>query len=407
MKTNKVKSAMDERVEAICWSETNTKNVLQKIREEGQLTKKKIPTALSAAIILLLILVVTALAESKWGLMQWFSGNDTTEAISSAKPETVQQAECPQATFQLTEAASDGYGLYIDVLCIPKESQILLLNASVDPNETTIGEIGIDSDDSQKTVGIWAAENGYTSLYQVLLYSGHWLNYENLEHSNPASFDSSVNSTMHINNNGSCNILISGSDIGPYHEYELSCWCVPYTRSANNTWEIEPAQPDQYTTLRFTVPEEKRQQSRIIASYYPSEEPTGEYLKIERTDIVSSGLSTYIVIKYTLTEKGRANANCFNPPIFYLSQPEALAADHLIKDRAMHGRAEISIDNQITYQYYYSCTLPEELPDEISISAFSSAREMTDDSLLYDSFSYEETGLSEETKMVRSTDSYK
>ena len=73
----------------------------------------------------------------------------------------------------------------------------------------------------------------------------------------------------------------------------------------------------------------------------------------------------------------------------------------------MHGRAEISIDNQITYRYYYSCTLPEELPDEISISAFSSAREMTDDSLLYDSVSYEETGLSEETKMVRSTDSYK
>ncbi len=402
---------MVERVESTRWSEINTENVLQKIREEEHLANKRIPTALTAAIILLLILAVTALAESKWGLMQWFSGNDTTEAISTAKPEIVQQAECPQVTFQLTEAASDGYGLYIDVLCIPKEPQILLLNASVDPNETTVGEIGIDSDDSQKTVGIWAAENGYTSLYRVLLYSGHWLNYENLEHSNPASFDSSVNSTMHINDNGSCNILISGSDIGPYHEYELSCWCIPYTRSANNTWEVEPAQPDQYTTLRFTVPEEKRQQSRIVASYYPSEELTDGYLKIERTDIVSSDLSTYVVTKYTLTEKGRENANCFNPPIFYLSQPESLAADHLIKGQAMHGRAEISIDNHITYQYYYSCTLPEELPGTICISAFSSAREVTETGILYgdlhnEAFSYEDTGLLEETKMVRNAEGF-
>ena len=133
--------------------ETNTENVLQRIREEEHLTKKRIPTALSVAIILLLILAVTALAESKWGLIQWFSGNNTTEAISTTKPEIVQQTECPQATFLLTEAVSDGYGLYIDVLCIPKESQILLLNASVDPNETAVGDIGIDSDDSQKTVG--------------------------------------------------------------------------------------------------------------------------------------------------------------------------------------------------------------------------------------------------------------
>ena len=280
------------------------------------------------------------------------------------------------------------------VLCIPKESQILLLNASVDPNETAVGNIGIDSDDSQKTVGAWATENGYTSLYRVLLYSGHWLNDDNLEHSNPASFDSSVNSTMHINDNGSCNILISGSDLGPSHEYELSCWCVPYTRTANNAWEIEQAQSDQYTTLRFTVPEEKRQQSRIIASYYPAEEVTDGYLKIERTDIVSSDLSTYIVTKYTLTEKGLENANCFNPPIFYLSQPESLEADHLIKNRAMHGRAEISTDNQIVYQYYYSCTLPDKLPDEISISAFSSAKEVTD------------TDLSEATKMIRSIDEF-
>ena len=394
MKTNKIKKAMDERVAATHWSETNTENVLQRIREEEHLTKKRIPTALTAAIILLLILAVTALAESKWGLIQWFSGNNTTAAISTTKPEIVQQTECPQATFLLTEAVSDGYGLYIDVLCIPKESQILLLNASVDPNETAVGNIGIDSDDSQKTVGAWATENGYTSLYRVLLYSGHWLNDENLEHSNPASFDSSVNSTMHINDNGSCNILISGSDLGPSHEYELSCWCVPYTRTANNAWEIEQAQSDQYTTLRFSVPEEKRQQSRIIASYYPAEEATDGYLKIESTDIVSSDLSTYIVTKYTLTEKGFENANCFNPPVFYLSQPESLEADHLIKNRAMHGRAEISTDNQIVYQYYYSCTLPDKLPDEISISAFSSAKEVT------------YTDLSEATKMIRSIDEF-
>ena len=394
MKTNKIKNAMDERVEATRWSDINTEHVLQRIREEEHLTKKRIPTALSAAIILLLILAVTALADSKWGLMQWFSGNNTAAVISTAKPEIIQQAECPQATFQLTEAAADGYGLYIDVLCIPKDPHILLLNASVDPNETAVGDIGIDSDDSQKTVGAWAVENGYTSLYRVLLYSGHWLNDENLEHSNPASFDSSVNSTMHINDNGSCNILISGSDLGPSHEYELSCWCVPYTRYANNTWEIEQAQPDQYTTLQFTVPEENRQQSRIMVSYYPVEESTDGYLKIERTDIVSSNLSTYIVTKYTLMEKGLENANRFNPPIFYLSQPESLEADHLIKNRAMHGRAEISTDNQIVYQYYYSCTLPDKLPDEISISAFSSAKEVTD------------TDLSEATKMIRSIDEF-
>ena len=110
---------MDERVEATRWSDINTEHVLQRIREEEHLTKKRIPTALSAAIILLLILAVTALADSKWGLMQWFSGNNTAAVISTAKPEIIQQAECPQATFQLTEAAADGYGLYIDVLCIP------------------------------------------------------------------------------------------------------------------------------------------------------------------------------------------------------------------------------------------------------------------------------------------------
>ena len=71
MKTNKIKKAMDERVAATHWSETNTENVLQRIREEEHLTKKRIPTALSVAIILLLILAVTALAESKWGLIQW------------------------------------------------------------------------------------------------------------------------------------------------------------------------------------------------------------------------------------------------------------------------------------------------------------------------------------------------
>ena len=93
MKTNKIKKAMDERFAATCWSEINTENVLRKIREEEHLTKKRIPTALTAAIILLLILAVTALADSKWGLMQWFSGNNKTEAISTAKPEIIQQAE--------------------------------------------------------------------------------------------------------------------------------------------------------------------------------------------------------------------------------------------------------------------------------------------------------------------------
>ena len=131
-----------------------------------------------------------------------------------------------------------------------------------------------------------------------------------------------------------------------------------------------------------------------MVSYYPVEESTDGYLKIERTDIVSSNLSTYIVTKYTLMEKGLENANRFNPPIFYLSQPESLEADHLIKNRAMHGRAEISTDNQIVYQYYYSCTLPDKLPDEISISAFSSAKEVTD------------TDLSEATKMIRSIDEF-
>lgn len=77
----------------------------------------------------------------------------------------------------------------------------------------------------------------------------------------------------------------------------------------------------------------------------------------------------------------------------------------------MHGRSEISINNQIAYQYYYSCVLPEELPDEISISTFSSAREVTDTDRLYDNlqnngFSYEDTSLSESTKMVRNAEGF-
>jgi len=97
MKMNIIKSAMTERVEAAHWSETDTMNVLQKIREEKHLTKKRTPTVLSVTIILLLILAVTVLAGSKWGMTQWLSDNYTTEVISTAKPEIIQQAEYPPA----------------------------------------------------------------------------------------------------------------------------------------------------------------------------------------------------------------------------------------------------------------------------------------------------------------------
>ncbi len=76
----------------------------------------------------------------------------------------------------------------------------------------------------------------------------------------------------------------------------------------------------------------------------------------------------------------------------------AAGAEEIITERE-HGDAKSkpNLDfllDHIHKSAYYSCTLPDKLPDEISISAFSSAKEVTD------------TDLSEATKMIRSIDGF-
>lgn len=375
MKTNNIKNEMQKRVSSTRWSEADTFHVLQKItEEEPAVAKRRMPAALSAALVLVLLLAVTALAESQWGLLHWFSNDQPAEAIVTVKPDMIYKRSCDIADIELTEAASDGYGLYINMRITPKDPKALFVNLHPD---NPVSMIGVHTDDPMKTIGDWAEEQGYR-IYDFDVDCGQYSLKENglVLTGTPASFDSYENSIMQLNDDGSFNLLLSGTDLGPGNKYRLYCSFWAYRKDTDGWWEWDQGSDSKHrTTIWFTVPEDKILDSRVIARYVPetSEDPSDDdYAEVQEMKIVNSALSSYVVTRYTLTEKGRAHANEFyKPPAFYLDGDQYTFYEMYpsYAKGEMYSWKEISGGEQPVYEFCYSRSLPDPIPDKISLDA--------------------------------------
>jgi len=363
---NDLKETLDHHLSTTQWTEENTENVLLKIKRDGSGRKKAIPGAMIAAIILLLFTMATVVADSKWGVLDWLSSfsDQPTAPIETARPALWDEKTTGQAIVMPVEAVTDGYGMYVSVLCTPAEPDTLLLNPSLNPNLDTVEKMGIPGD---QTIAAWAKDQGIGAIQQIYIFSAA---------PQLASFDARVSASMRLTEDGSSLIMLAGSNTEKDEFYDLTYRILPYVLSetddpSGEEWVLAenfsiPIPQEQIGTLRFSVTGGEVKDAKILASYRPEEIDPASFIQIQRVDLVRSTLADYYDVTYTLP-KGENHDEWM--PVFGISaeEREAFAYSALL----MHGRRERILPDG-SMEYSYICrTVIHDLPDAIGISGIA------------------------------------
>lgn len=350
---NDLKKLLDRQLSMTQWTADNTQNVLSSIRKEEPEMKRAFPAALVAALLLIILTTAAVLAETQWGVLDWlFPSSARPVPIETAVP-TVLEANGPESiAICLSEAVSDGYGLYVSVLCTPQEENTLLLNASLDPNRHLANEIGAASASDDQTIAAWARAQGFTAIRSVHLFSD--------AHSETASkqetFDSRVSAAMRLLDDGSSLILLAGSDLPGDGPYELTYTTIPYIAHETDespvpVWTLSEKTTDQQTgTLRFGIQKNEAKNIRRLASYLPDEDQPDGPLQIRRAELLQSPFASYFLVAYTVREDME---HVEMLPVFGPSMPSDGSQPFSWPDLFMHGRkAQRLADGAMEYTYF-------------------------------------------------------
>ncbi|MBR1586027.1 MAG: hypothetical protein IJ662_10840 [Clostridia bacterium] len=353
---NKLKEVLDRQLSATQWTAGDTQRVLATIQNEEPKRKKRPSIVLMAAIVTILLTTTVVLAEAQWGVLDWLfpSSTQPTVPIRTAHP-VVLAGEGPEAVqIRPLEAVTDGYGLYLSVLCTPENKNTLLLNASLDPNRDPVSQIGIEGAPGGETIAAWARAQGYTAIRAIHLFSDAQAE----RNAQQETFDSRVSAAMRWMDDGSSVIMLAGSWLDGDAVYSLHYAVIPYEFQENDppadgAWVLS-TRFDSWETgdVSFTMQERGEQSIRILASYKPANQDAADPIQIQRVDLLQSPLASYFSVTYTL--QGNADHGDMLPifgPAMQADDSGAFRWPRLY----MHGRkAQQLPDGRLEYTYF--CT---------------------------------------------------
>ena len=212
------------------------------------------------------------------------------------------------ATLSIREAVTDGYGIYLSIAAVPSSPDILLLDWSINPFESSPEIIGQVSDYPNQTLAEWAINHKYTQLIRLSIGSplpepythGRLISSEEYEAdptiadkqtvqsdrwsydlvSNGSGFDSYINRQMVLEEDGTSLIMIAGG-FTDQNKYDISCFMIPWRMTEDGKEDpvdynypgLDPNEPiydmdnRERGILSFAFPENPTVSSTILAEY--------------------------------------------------------------------------------------------------------------------------------------------
>ena len=337
-------------------------------------------------------------SDSEQILQEATASPSETEAIIPMEVAAISTESCEFdfATLSIREAVTDGYGIYLSVAAVPSNPDILLLDWSINPFESSPERIGRVSDDPDQTIAEWAVNHGYNQLIRLsigspspepythgrlvssekydpnptiadkqIVQSDGWLN--DLV-SNGSGFDSYINQQMVLEEDGTSLIMIAGG-YTDQKEYEIACFMVPWRMTKDGKEDpadydspgFDPKEPiydmnnRERGILSFSFPDKPLVSATVLAEY------DGEIPLLSNPEITS-----HIHVQFIRTS---LNDYC----LAEYSDPDRVY-EHLLvyKDETpgsfiSYSKLYVSCYqlNGETISFLRSCIVPNEFPETI------------------------------------------
>ena len=233
-----------------------------------------------------------------------------TEAIIPMEVVAISTESCEFdfATLSIREAVTDGYGIYLSIAAVPSNPDILLLDWSINPFESSPEIIGQVSDFPNQTLAEWAVNHQYKQLIRLSIGSplpepythGRLISSEKYDPdpaiadkqtvqsdgwsydlvSNGSGFDSYINRRMVLEEDGTSLIMIAGGFMNQ-KEYEIACFMMPWRMTGDGKEDpadydspgLDPKEPiydmdnRERGILSFVFPDNPTVSSTILAEY--------------------------------------------------------------------------------------------------------------------------------------------
>ena len=314
--------------------------------------------ALVTAVILLTAAVAVAVDAVDWHVLDWLTPAQDNPYEASF-PQTTGDTSHAVADVRIHEAVSDGYGVYLSVVCTPREENVLLLNASVHPRDD-VAILGLTPDYPRQTIASWAENHGYT-MYDIRLYTA--AAYPDLLYN--TGFDSMLGSMKRMED-GSVVIMMGGGTVPLAIDYELNYIIVPYQKTSSGLWQVDEwAAVDQQQAIAFSVDVPNEPVSEVIAEYAVSADTPTEHINLLSCRLLRTPLAAYIEYVYTLRDDSVTPADRWLNDRFNAQHAQLTNWDVRMEIHA----AEAHPDGSTQYCYMETILLPDELPDEMRLDA--------------------------------------
>lgn len=331
-----------------------------------KLVKKKF-AAFPAVVTMVILLTLTAGIAAEaigWNVLEWLS-IPADNVQDTVFPETTGDVSHPVADVHIHEAVSDGYGVYMSVVCKPKEENVLLLNASVNPRDDAEA-IGLVPDYPRQTIGAWADRHGY-SMYDVRLYTV--AAYPDLM--NNTGFDSMLGQ-MQRNEDGSIVIMMAGGSVPLPCEYQLNYIITPYEKQLNGLWQVDEwAAMDEQRSIRFSIDVPETAEAEVIAEYAVSPQTPTQHINLTGCRLMRTPLMTYAEFTYTFKDAAIGQMERSDKDHFYLMGYDLANWDVRIE---LVG-TETLADGTVQFRYMTTAQLPQGAPDEMELDVRLSGSE--------------------------------
>lgn len=336
--------------------------------------------------------------DSEQVLQEATASPSETEAIIPMEVAAISTESCELdfATLSIREAVTDGYGIYLSIAAVPSNPDILLLDWSINPFESSPEIIGQVSDFPNQTLAEWAVNHQYKQLIRLSIGSplpepythGRLVSSEEYDPdpaiadkqtvqsdgwsynmvSNGSGFDSYINRQMVLEEDGTSLIMIAGGFTNQ-KEYEIACFLMPWRTTEDgkedpvdyNSPGLDPQEPiydmenRERGMLSFAFPDNPTVSSTVLAEY------NGEIPLLSNPE-----LNGHIHIKFVRTQ---LNDYC----LAEYSDPDRVYEHLLIYENETPG-SFISYSKLYvscyqlkgdTISFLRSCIVPDEFPETI------------------------------------------
>ena len=353
----RIHKAIDDHFAALGDDPFLAQRIAAMAKGERPVKKKFAAFPVAVAMVILLTLTAGIAAETVgWNVLEWLS-IPVDNAQDTVFPETTGDVSHPVADVLIHEAVSDGYGVYMSVVCTPKEENVLLLNASVNPRDDA-ATIGLMPDYPRQTIGAWADRHGY-SMYDVRLYTV--AAYPDL--TNNTGFDSMLGQ-MQRNGDGSIVIMMAGGSVPLPRDYQLNYIITPYEKQLNGLWQVDEwAVMDEQRSIMFSIDVPETKKAEVIAEYVVSPETPTEHINLTGCRLLRTPLMTYAEFAYTFKDAAIGQMERPDKDHFYLMGYDLANWDV----RMELISAETLADDTVQFRCMTTVQLPQGTPDEMEL----------------------------------------